>query len=92
MFKFFHSSAPTVPVPTPGKLGRMNEISVPDQSGHELTTAATDAADQQGTGGRQKRRRRRRQRERRKGWSVEVRAGTLNVGTMAGKGKADRKE
>lgn len=82
-----------MPVPTPGKLGRMNEIFIPDQSGHELTTAATGAADQQGTGRRQKRRRRRRrQRERRKGWSVEARAGTLNVGTMAGKGKADRKE
>lgn len=74
----------------------MNEISIPDQSGRELTTATTGAADQQGTGGncttaggRQKRRRRRKQREIRKGWSVEVRAGTLHVGTTAG--KADRK-
>ncbi|KAK3567442.1 hypothetical protein QTP86_020011 [Hemibagrus guttatus] len=62
---------------------------------HRLTTTAIGAVDLQGAGGnwatvgRRSRggRRVRRQREKRKGKSVGLRIGTLNVGTMTGKGR-----
>ncbi|KAK3544274.1 hypothetical protein QTP86_009070 [Hemibagrus guttatus] len=68
---------------------------IPDQSRPGLTTTAIGAVDLQGAGGnwatvgRRSRggRRVRRQREKRKGKSVGLRIGTLNVGTMTGKGK-----
>ena len=72
-------------------------ISIPDRSRPGLPTTATGTGGQQGTSGncatagRRRRRRRgrrvRRQWERGKGRSVEVRVGTLNVGTMTGKGR-----
>ncbi|KAK3549329.1 hypothetical protein QTP70_034557 [Hemibagrus guttatus] len=68
---------------------------IPDRSRPGLTTTAIGAVDLQGAGGnwatvgRRSRggRRVRRQRERRKGKSVGLRIGTLNVGTMTGKGR-----
>ncbi|KAK3517581.1 hypothetical protein QTP70_012568 [Hemibagrus guttatus] len=68
---------------------------IPDRSRPGLTTTAIGAVDLQGTGGnwatvgRRSRggRRVRRQREKRKGKSVGLRIGTLNVGTMTGKGR-----
>ncbi|KAK3566572.1 hypothetical protein QTP86_001063 [Hemibagrus guttatus] len=73
--------------------GRTNFI--PDRSRPGLTTTAIGAVDLQGAGGnwatvgRRSRggRRVRRQREKRKGKSVGLRIGTLNVGTMTGKGR-----
>ncbi|KAL7881155.1 hypothetical protein SRHO_G00034090 [Serrasalmus rhombeus] len=73
-------------------------IAIPDRSRPGLTTTASGAVDQQGAGGnwttvgrrpseRRGGRRVRRQEERRKGRSVEVRVGTLNIGTMTGKGR-----
>ncbi|KAK3556732.1 hypothetical protein QTP70_015066, partial [Hemibagrus guttatus] len=67
----------------------------PDRSRPGLTTTAIGAVDLQGAGGnwatvgRRSRggRRVRRQREKRKGKSVGLRIGTLNVGTMTGKGR-----
>ncbi|KAK3509880.1 hypothetical protein QTP70_018499, partial [Hemibagrus guttatus] len=68
---------------------------IPDRSRPGLTTTAIGAIDLQGAGGnwatvgRRSRggRRVRRQREKRKGKSVGLRIGTLNVGTMTGKGR-----
>ncbi|KAK3507793.1 hypothetical protein QTP70_000403 [Hemibagrus guttatus] len=68
---------------------------IPDRSRPGLTTTAIGAVDLQGAGGnwatvgRRSRggRRVRRQREKRKGTSVGLRIGTLNVGTMTGKGR-----
>ncbi len=93
----------SVPVPSPNcaKLNMqiINQLSLLDRSWPGLTMMVTGTAghDWQGTGGNyatvgQKRRRRggrcvQRQREKRKGKSVEVRIRTLNVGTMAGKGR-----
>uniref|UniRef100_A0A673K0B0 Craniofacial development protein 2-like n=1 Tax=Sinocyclocheilus rhinocerous TaxID=307959 RepID=A0A673K0B0_9TELE len=78
-----------------------NMTSIPDRSGPGLTTTAIGAVDLQGTGGnwatvgRRRRggrcvrggRRVRRQREKRKGRSLGLKVGTLNVGTMTGKGR-----
>ncbi|XP_051780692.1 uncharacterized protein LOC127527100 [Erpetoichthys calabaricus] len=73
------------------------QISIPDQSSPGLTTTATSTVSQQGAGGNwatvgRRRRRRRgrhvwRQEERRKVKRVELRVGTLNVGSMTGKGR-----
>ncbi|KAK3542583.1 hypothetical protein QTP86_031285, partial [Hemibagrus guttatus] len=68
---------------------------IPDRSRPELTTTAIGAVDLQGasgnwgTDGRRSRggRRVHKQREKRKGKSVGLRIGTLNVGTMTGKGR-----
>ncbi|KAK3551565.1 hypothetical protein QTP70_019805, partial [Hemibagrus guttatus] len=68
---------------------------IPDRSRPGLTTTAIGAGNLQGVGGnwatvgRRSRggRRVRRQREKRKGKSVGLRIGTLNVGTMTGKGR-----
>ncbi|KAK3533009.1 hypothetical protein QTP70_006242 [Hemibagrus guttatus] len=68
---------------------------IPDRSRPGLTTTAIGAVDLQGAGGnwatvgRRSRggRRVHRQREKRKGKSVGLRIGTLNVGTMTGKGR-----
>ncbi|KAK3525230.1 hypothetical protein QTP86_024951 [Hemibagrus guttatus] len=68
---------------------------MPDRSRPRLTTTAIGAVDLQGAGGnwatvgRRSRGGRRvyRQREKRKGKSVGLRIGTLNVGTMTGKGR-----
>ncbi|KAK3514303.1 hypothetical protein QTP70_013114 [Hemibagrus guttatus] len=68
---------------------------IPDRSRPGLTTTAIGAVDLQGAGGnwatvgRRSRggRRVHRQREKRNGKSVGLRIGTLNVGTMAGKGR-----
>ncbi|KAK3533956.1 hypothetical protein QTP70_035003, partial [Hemibagrus guttatus] len=68
---------------------------IPDRSRPGLTTTAIGAVDLQGAGGnwatvgRRRRggRRVHRQREKRKGKSVGLRIGTLNVGTMTGKGR-----
>ncbi|MCI4391424.1 hypothetical protein PGIGA_G00134180 [Pangasianodon gigas] len=68
---------------------------IPDRSRPGLTTTAIGTGDLQGAGGnwatvgRRSRggRRVRRQREKRKGKSVGLRIGTLNVGTMTGKGR-----
>ena len=75
---------------------------IPDWSRPRLTTAATGTVVQQGTSGnyatdgqrRQRRQRGRkagrriqRLRERRKARGVEVRAATLNVGSMTGEGR-----
>ncbi|KAK3538187.1 hypothetical protein QTP70_032945 [Hemibagrus guttatus] len=68
---------------------------IPDRSRPGLTTTTIGAVDLQGAGGnwatvgRRSRggRRVRRQREKRKGKSVGLRIGTLNVGTMTGKGR-----
>ncbi|KAK3540979.1 hypothetical protein QTP86_007948 [Hemibagrus guttatus] len=68
---------------------------IPDRSRPGLTTAAIGAVDLQGAGGNwatvggrsRGGRRVRRQREKRKGKSVGLRIGTLNVGTMTGKGR-----
>ncbi|KAK3553518.1 hypothetical protein QTP70_004198 [Hemibagrus guttatus] len=68
---------------------------IPDRSRPGLTTTAIGAVDLQGTSGnwatvgRRSRggRRVHRQREKRKGKSVGLRIGTLNVGTMTGKGR-----
>ncbi|KAK3509028.1 hypothetical protein QTP70_018534, partial [Hemibagrus guttatus] len=68
---------------------------IPDRSRPGLTTTAIGAVDLQGAGGnwatvgRRSRggRRGRRQREKRKGKSIGLRIGTLNVGTMTGKGR-----
>ncbi|KAK3538124.1 hypothetical protein QTP70_030294, partial [Hemibagrus guttatus] len=78
---------------TPGAVLSTNFI--PDRSRPGLTTTAIGAVDLQGAGGnwatvgRRSRggRRVRRQREKRKGKSVGLRIGTLNVGTMTGKGR-----
>ena len=74
-----------------------NRISIPDRSWPGLTTTAIGAVGQQGADGnyatvRHDRRRRggrriQRRREERKVKSVEMRIGTLNVGTMTGKGR-----
>ncbi|KAK3535166.1 hypothetical protein QTP70_004821 [Hemibagrus guttatus] len=68
---------------------------IPDRSRPGLTTTAIGAVDLQGAGGNwatvgqrsRGGRRVRRQREKRKGKSVGLRIGTLNVGTMKGKGR-----
>ncbi|KAK3517015.1 hypothetical protein QTP70_030440 [Hemibagrus guttatus] len=68
---------------------------IPDRSRPGLTTTTIGAVDLRGAGGnwatvgRRSRggRRVRRQREKRKGKSVGLRIGTLNVGTMTGKGR-----
>ncbi|KAK3555014.1 hypothetical protein QTP86_005706 [Hemibagrus guttatus] len=68
---------------------------IPDRSRPRLTTTAIGAVDLQGAGGNwatvggrsRGGRRVRRQREKRKGKSVGLRIGTLNVGTMTGKGR-----
>ncbi|KAK3570181.1 hypothetical protein QTP86_015886 [Hemibagrus guttatus] len=75
------------------KLETLSTNFIPDQSRPGLTTTAIGAVNLQGAGGnwatvgRRSRggRRVRRQREKRKGKSVELRIGTLNVGTMTGK-------
>ncbi|KAK3565302.1 hypothetical protein QTP86_005478 [Hemibagrus guttatus] len=74
---------------------RLGTNFIPDRSRPGLTTTAIGAVDLQGAGGnwatvgRRSRggRRVRRQREKRKGKSVGLRIGTLNVGTMTGKGR-----
>ncbi|KAK3509637.1 hypothetical protein QTP70_008034 [Hemibagrus guttatus] len=68
---------------------------IPDRSRPGLTTTAIGAVDLQGAGGNwataggrsRGGRRVHRQREKRKGKSVGLRIGTLNVGTMTGKGR-----
>ncbi|KAK3556835.1 hypothetical protein QTP70_022272, partial [Hemibagrus guttatus] len=68
---------------------------IPDRSRTGLTTTAIGAVDRQGAGGNwatvgqrsRGGRRVHRQREKRKGKSVGLRIGTLNVGTMTGKGR-----
>ncbi|KAK3574515.1 hypothetical protein QTP86_008562 [Hemibagrus guttatus] len=68
---------------------------IPDQSRPGLTTTAIGAVDLQGAGGNwatvggrsRGGRRVHKQREKRKGKSVGLRIGTLNVGTMTGKGR-----
>ncbi|KAK3522213.1 hypothetical protein QTP70_032774, partial [Hemibagrus guttatus] len=68
---------------------------IPDRSRPGLTTTAIGAVDLQGAGGNWSTvggrsrggRRVRRQREKRRGKSVGLRIGTLNVGTMTGKGR-----
>ncbi|KAK3574646.1 hypothetical protein QTP86_011559 [Hemibagrus guttatus] len=57
---------------------------IPDRLRPGLTTTAIGAVDLQGAGGN---RRVHRQREKRNGKSVGLRIGTLNVGTMTGKGR-----
>uniref|UniRef100_A0A3P9J4A1 Endonuclease/exonuclease/phosphatase domain-containing protein n=1 Tax=Oryzias latipes TaxID=8090 RepID=A0A3P9J4A1_ORYLA len=72
-----------------------NTLDIPDRSRPGLTTTATDAVNLQGVGGnlttvgRRKRggRRVRGQREKGKGRNIGLRIGTLNVGTMTGKGR-----
>ncbi|KAF7696116.1 hypothetical protein HF521_006210 [Silurus meridionalis] len=74
-----------------------NENFIPDQSRPGLTTTATGIVSRQGTGGnwatvgQRRRRRGGRRLQRRQGKEqcrrVEVRVGTLNVGTMTGKGR-----
>ena len=81
----------------PNHYADKKRISIPDRSRPGLPTTATGTVGQQVTGGNcatagQRRRRRRgrrvqRQWERGKGRCVEVRVGTLNVGTMTGKGR-----
>ncbi|KAE8291504.1 hypothetical protein D5F01_LYC11112 [Larimichthys crocea] len=69
--------------------------SIPDRSRPGLTTTAIGAFHLQGTGGnwttvgrrRREGRRVRRKREKRKAKSLGLRVGTLNVGTMTGKGR-----
>ncbi|KAK3568621.1 hypothetical protein QTP86_010633 [Hemibagrus guttatus] len=76
-------------------LAQLSTNFIPDRSRPGLTTTAIGAVDLQGAGGnwatvgRRSRggRRVRRQREKRKGKSVGLRIGTLNVGTMTGKGR-----
>ncbi|KAK3553438.1 hypothetical protein QTP70_003587 [Hemibagrus guttatus] len=83
----------TLPNLTMRIVGTLNFI--PDRSRTRLTTTAIGAVDLQGAGGnwatvgRRSRggRRVHRQREKRKGKSVGLRIGTLNVGTMTGKGR-----
>ncbi|KAK3522454.1 hypothetical protein QTP86_011000 [Hemibagrus guttatus] len=80
---------------TPGALVLCTLNFIPDRSRPGLTTTAIGAVDLQGAGGnwatvgRRSRggRRVHRQREKRKGESVGLRIGTLNVGTMTGKGR-----
>ena len=71
------------------------QASIPDRSRPGLPTTAIGTADQQGvggnwaTGGRKRRRggtHAQRRKEKRAGKSEEMRVGTLNVGTMSGKG------
>ena len=77
-------------------------ISIPDRSGPGLTTAACGAVPQQGavgnyaTVGQRRNQRRKRRRggrryqkelEKRRGSAVDMRIGTLNVGSMTGKGR-----
>ncbi|KAK3505645.1 hypothetical protein QTP70_004655, partial [Hemibagrus guttatus] len=77
------------------KLETLSTNFIPDRSRPGLTTTAIGAVDLQGTGGNwatvggrsRGGRRVHRQREKRKGKSVGLRIGTLNVGTMTGKGK-----
>ncbi|KAI5628101.1 hypothetical protein C0J50_8339 [Silurus asotus] len=74
-----------------------NENFIPDRSRPGLTTTATGIVSRQGTGGnwatvgRRRKRRGGRRLQRRQGKEqcrrVEVRVGTLNVGTMTGKGR-----
>ncbi|KAK3551501.1 hypothetical protein QTP70_017370 [Hemibagrus guttatus] len=82
--------------PSPaGKDSATSTNFIPDRSRPGLTTTAIGAVDLQGAGGnwatvgRRSRggRRVHRQREKRKGKSVGLRIGTLNVGTMTGKGR-----
>ncbi|KAK3518305.1 hypothetical protein QTP86_003737, partial [Hemibagrus guttatus] len=83
------------PNPRPGSRVGPRTNFIPDRSRPGLTTTAIGAVDLQGAGGnwatvgRRSRggRRVRRQREKRKGKSVGLRIGTLNVGTMTGKGR-----
>ncbi|MCJ8743810.1 hypothetical protein PDJAM_G00098470 [Pangasius djambal] len=75
------------------RIGTLNFI--PDRSRPGLTTTAIGAVDLQGAGGNWATvgrrssggRRVRRQREKRKGKSEGLRIGTLNIGTMTGKGR-----
>ncbi|KAK3505658.1 hypothetical protein QTP70_020899, partial [Hemibagrus guttatus] len=77
------------------ELKMLSKNFIPDRSRPGLTTTAIGAVDLQGAGGnwatvgRRSRggRRVHRQREKRKGKSVGLRIGTLNVGTMTGKGR-----
>ncbi|KAK3517257.1 hypothetical protein QTP70_001616, partial [Hemibagrus guttatus] len=77
------------------EVAKERENFIPDRSRPGLTTTAIGASDLQGAGGnwatvgRRSRggRRVHRQREKRKGKSVGLRIGTLNVGTMTGKGR-----
>ena len=77
-----------------------NQINmIPDRSRPGLTTAATGAVPQQGAGGnyatvgqrrngrRRKSKRARRQREKRRAVKVVLKVGTLNVGSMTGRGR-----
>ncbi|KAK3547170.1 hypothetical protein QTP86_015642 [Hemibagrus guttatus] len=76
-------------------MGIVSTNFIPDRSRPGLTTTAISAADLQGAGGHwatvggrsRGGKRVRRQREKRKGKSVGLRIGTLNVGTMTGKGR-----
>ncbi|KAK3571820.1 hypothetical protein QTP86_020578 [Hemibagrus guttatus] len=89
------SRQPIIPQPQCYLLHRKGTNFIPDRSRPGLTTTAIGAVDLQGAGGnwatvgRRSRggRRVRRQREKRKGKSVGLRIGTLNVGTMTGKGR-----
>ncbi|KAK3573105.1 hypothetical protein QTP86_013220 [Hemibagrus guttatus] len=86
-----HSSCPTLPILHCTELVKVSG----QQERPGLTTTAIGTVDLQGTGGnwatvgRRSRggRRVHRQREKRKGKSVGLRIGTLNVGTMTGKGR-----
>ncbi|KAK3516279.1 hypothetical protein QTP70_008640 [Hemibagrus guttatus] len=81
--------------PEPDALNLTGTNFIPDRSRPGLTTTAIGAVDLQGAGGnwatvgRRSRggRRVHRQREKRKGKSVGLRIGTMNVGTMTGKGR-----
>ena len=85
-------------VPIQMRMKRRSKNSIPDRSGPGLTTAAISAVAQQGAGGnyatvgaKMKRRQRggkqaQRQLGRRKARVMDLRVGTLNVGSMTGKG------
>ena len=85
-------------VPIQMRMKRRSKNSIPDRSGPGLTTAAISAVAQQGAGGNyatvgatRKRRQRggkqaQKQLARRKARVMDLRVGTLNVGSMTGKG------